>query len=375
MTKVDYIAVFLLAIGIPLFVLLWRRRKKFVEPHLYFPDVTALKSRCGKTKWANLPYALYFSALIFFSIAFINPRLFFEKHPNSGPHSSPPKEGIAIYLILDQSGSMKEQVVMQSGPKGLYMTTKIDLLKDVSKKFIDGDPSIGLTGRPNDLIGLVYFARAARVVVPLTFDHRVLLRQLDDFKEVGDKDQDGTSIGYAIYKTANMIVATKHYAEELAAKRDSKEAPSYSIKNSVMILITDGLQDPNPLDKGKRFRNIDVPEAAAYANENEIRLYIINVEPKMNEESFAPYQHIMQKAAQLTGGQFYMVDMTSGLEQIYSQIDHLEKSHLEQSAIVDVEKRPDLFHRASLAPYLASIGLLCFLVGVILETLILRRIP
>lgn len=384
--KLDWLPLILLSISASIFIPLWRRRQTFAEPSIYFPDIQLLPADSRAAIWTALPIKLFFISLIMLAVAFINPLLFLEKNDgvsSDAPNSAmvPPHEGIAIYLILDQSGSMKEQIAVQSTTRGLYMSSKIDLLKEVSREFIIGDPNNGLKGRPNDLIGLIFFARAAKVIVPLTLDHRALLKQLDNFDAVGSPDQDGTSIGYALYKTVNMIVTAKHYAEEMIAKKndigmnESKEAAAYTIKNSVMILITDGLQDPNPLDKGKRFRNIDVPEAAAYAKENGIRLYIINVEPQMAEEQFVPYQHIMQKAAALTGGQFYMVDTTHNLEEIYKEIDSLEKSAIPTNMNNNPEERPDLYQRYPIAPYLIAIALISLLIAIIMETLFLRRIP
>lgn len=384
--KLDWLALILLLISASIFIPLWRRRQTFAEPSIYFPDIQSLPADSRSAMWTAMPTKIFFISLIALSVAFINPLLFIEKNdarssgsPNSA--TEPPHEGIAIYLILDQSGSMKENIAVQSATQGLYMTSKIDLFKEVSREFIIGDPNIGLKGRPNDLIGLIFFARAAKVMVPLTLDHRALLKQLDNFDAVGSPEQDGTSIGYALYKTVNMIVAAKHYAEEIIAKKnnlgmnESKETAAYTIKNSIMILITDGLQDPNPLDKGKRFRNIDVPEAAAYAKENGIRLYIINVEPQMAEEQFVPYQHIMQKAATLTGGQFYMVDTTHTLEEIYKEIDSIEKSAIPMNMNNNPEERPDLYQRHPIAPYLIVIALISLLIAIILETILLRRIP
>lgn len=250
---------------------------------------------------------------------------------------------------------------------------KIDLLKEVTKEFIVGDAADGLAGRPNDMIGLVAFARGADVLSPLTLDHRAVLEELEQLKPVSERVQDGTSIGYAIFKTANMIAATRHYAEDLISKGE----PAYSIKNAIMILITDGMQDPNPLDKGKRLRNMDVPEAAAYAKKEGIKLYIINVEPKLSTEEYAPYRHIMQRAARSTGGEFFMIDQTGSLDRIYQQIDALEKSVLpaEAAQLGGYDDRPDLFQRLSLYPYLIAFGIFSLLGSIFLQTTLLRRAP
>jgi Ca-activated chloride channel homolog len=348
------------------FLRLWE--SDFAVPRLYFSNIQAFEGSSIKSRSASLPKILISLALLAFFLAFLNPRLFFNKPAGSpdNPQRSP-TEGIAIYLVLDQSGSMKETVFTPQGS-----IRKVDLLKQVTKKFIEGDPQTGLKGRPNDLIGLIEFARAARVLSPLTLDHAALISELGRFAPVPEMDQDGTSIGYAIYKTASMIAATKHYAEELSGKGE----PAYTIKNTILILITDGMQDPNPLDKGKRLRNMDVPEAAAYAKEQGVRLYFVNVEPKLATEEFAPYRHIMQRAAELTGGKFYMVDGTTNLEGIYRDIDALEKSSLpEPPQVLSKDQRPDLYHRVPFYPYLVGLGLFFLFAGLLLDATFLRRVP
>lgn len=349
---------------------IWKWRKRFIDPYLYFSDVEALGRKPHRSLWSNLPQGLLWLSLISFLVAFLDPHFLIDKQnentSNQGNRS--PTEGIAIYLVLDQSGSMEEEVSIDRN-----RIRKVDLLKQVTKQFIGGNPNTGLQGRPNDLIGLIAFARGAHVLSPLTLDHAAILKELSTFAPIGQKDQDGTSIGYAIFKTANMIAATKHYAQELIDKGE----PAYTIKSTVMILITDGMQDPNPLDKGKRLRNMDIPEAADYTKEQGIRLYIVNVEPKLATEEFAPHRHIMQRAAELTGGKFYMVDNSTNLEKIYRDIDQLEKSHLPefQQPPLDKEHRPDLYRRLSFYPYLLAMGLLSLLASLVLEATLFRRVP
>lgn len=349
---------------------LWKWRKGFVEPHLYFSDVKALEGMSGWNRWPKLSRDLVWVSLFSFTFAFLDPHLLIDRHadnPSDDPFLKSPTEGIAIYLVLDQSGSMSEEVAFQR-----QSIKKVDLLKQVTKEFIGGDPKNGLKGRPNDMIGLIAFARGAHVLSPLTLDHAAVLSELSTFAPIGQREQDGTSIGYAIFKTANMIAATKHYAQELIEKGE----PAYTIKSTVMILITDGMQDPNPLDKGKRLRNMDIPEAAAYTKEQGIRLYIVNVEPKLGIEEYAPYRHIMQRAAELTGGKFFMVDSTTNLEGIYRDIDTLEKSNLpDNQTVLNKDHRPDLYRRFSFYPFFIAVGLITLLASILLKTVLARRVP
>ncbi len=358
-------------LGVVLFILS-RWRLGFFEPYLRFSSVNILSTKKGKVSWFGLPRQLMWGALFCFCCAFIDPHFLVDRqksHEKSEDRDLPtPVEGMAVYLVLDQSGSMKEEVAVGRRKK----QRKVDLLREVTKRFVEGDVSSGLSGRFNDMIGLVFFARGAHVQSPLTLDHGAIVKELNQFEAVEVEDQDGTSIGYAIFKTASLIAATKHYAKDLIERGE----PSYNIKSSVIILVTDGLQDPNPLDKGKRLRNIDVPEAAAYAKQEGIRLYVINVEPKLATEKFTPYRNIMTRAAESTGGKFYMIENQGSLEEIYQEIDRLEKSSLPQlEALVDKEKRPDLYKRISFYPYLIALGLFLMLLSCCLEATVLRRSP
>lgn len=371
--EIDYLALMIAAISLVLGYLWWRRTRQFAKPTLFFsildPSVTAQKGR--KTHLAKIPYLLNMSALLLFLVAFTDPHFFVpKKHPIS-PESNKalPTEGIAIYLLLDQSGSMAEEVTATINGNRENIR-KEDLLRQVTSEFIEGNPSAGLEGRPNDLIGLVTFARVPQVLSPLTLDHQAILKELSKVNVVQKPDEDGTAMGYAIFKTVNMIAATKHYGAELARKG----TPSYNIKNSIIILVTDGLQDPSILDKNSRLRNMGLEEAAAYAKQNDVRLYLINIDPNTYSDELAPQRHQMEKITKLTGGRLYIVNDPGELTQIYADIDRLEKSVLPQEG-VSKEKQPNLYRRISLYPYLIALGMLFVLIAILMNTTVVRKVP
>ncbi|QLH36950.1 MAG: VWA domain-containing protein [Parachlamydiaceae bacterium] len=241
-------------------------------------------STTWKTRFAKLPYYLNLGALGLFLIAFIDPHGFSPKKPITQTNQNQlPTEGIGIYLLLDQSGSMAQEVSATINGNRVNIR-KEDLLKQVTSEFVEGNPTEELDGRPNDLIGLVAFARVPHVLSPLTLDHKAILDDIQKLRVVQKQDEDGTAMGYAIYKTVSLIAATKHYATELAQKGN----PSYNIKSTIIILVTDGLQDPSILDKNSRLRNIGLEEAANYAKENGVRLYLINIDPNTYSDELAP---------------------------------------------------------------------------------------
>ena len=85
----------------------------------------------------------------------------------------------------------------------------------------------------------------------------------------------------------------------------------------------------------------------------------------------------MQRAAAMTGGKFFMVDNTANLEEIYKNIDQLEKSTLPQEVQSSLQKdlRPDLYRRISLYPYFVFAGLLALFASLLLDMTVLRRVP
>jgi Ca-activated chloride channel homolog len=372
----DWIA-FLIAVpflGVLSFMSLWGRR--FPEPQLRFSWLSQmqLEHKNWKEKLVNLPKILMWVTLFLWILAFLDPHLFFEKKQDfpSAPPSKEPTEGIAIYLVLDQSGSMADEVDSQNLEGQRVHLSKEALLKDVTKEFVKGNPKFGLKGRPHDLMGLVTFARTAQVLSPLTLDHQTILDELAKLKIEQNPDLDGTAIGYAIYKTVNLIAATRHFAQDL--NKQGKSA--YEIKNSIIVLVTDGFQSINPLDQNNSLRSIDLPDAAKFAKENHVRLYIINVEPKMASEEFGPQRRLMQRIVKETGGEFYLVDSSQNLAQIYQSIDRLEKSSLPVMETIKTKaQQPEAYRRFSFYPFLILSGLITLFLSLLLETTWLRRVP
>lgn len=336
---------------------LYRWTRSSPQPYWHISSTSTFSQPGAKSAWAIWTPRLFWVAWLLFLLAFLDVRWLvpLPQGADSRPQNQGPTEGIAIYLIIDQSGSMAEA----RGPQ-----TKMALTRDVTRQFVDS--------RPNDLLGLVAFARAANVLSPLTLDHAKILEELALIDVAQSQDVDGTALGYAIFKTANLIAATKKFAQDLAGKGK----PSYEINNAIMVLVTDGVQDPNPRDAGKQWRNIEILDAAKYAQEQDIKLYVINIDPQLALEEFAPHRRIMQRAADITGGHLYMVDSREGLAKVYRDIDTIEKKTLPGLGLEgESGKRPDLFERVSWYPWLIALGLLSLFAAILLETRLAKRTP
>lgn len=366
--ELDWRAVFILIAFSVFIIILHSWLKRHPSPRMFYSSVASLgiQRQTFKARCSQLPRWLANAALVLFFIAFLDPRIFIKKESSHAPPTDA-SEGIAIYLALDRSGSMAEPVYTASRK----LIPKIELLKELTTDFIKGAGH--LQGRANDMIGLVAFARVPQVLSPLTLDHQSILDQLKTLETVKDKSQDGTAIGYAIYKTAHLIAAVRHYAKQLS----EKEKRAYDIKSTIVILVTDGLQEANPLDEGNSLRTMDVPSAAAYAAQQGIRLYMINIEPKLASEEFAPFRRQMQHAAESTGGKFFFVNVSTSLQEIYKEIDQLEKSKFSApiEASLPKDMLPHLYERIVLFPLFLMAGMLCIFVSILFEGSALRRFP
>lgn len=310
---------------------------------------------------SGLPQKFYFLGWSFFLLAFIDPRIdSFKKKEYQENEQLLSHEGLAIYLVLDQSGSMGGHIIHEISEENVQFPTKLELLKAMSQQFIKQ--------RKGDMIGLVAFSRTAQVLVPLTLDHEALLKSLKELQVESRTNQNATAIGYAIYKTALLISATRDFA-----KKNSNEGEvAYDIKGGVMILITDGFQNPHPEDKGNALRSIGLEEAAQKAQSENIHLYIISIEPSINESRYEAHRNLMQRSAEVTGGQFFTAENPNVLPDIFKRINSLEKSSFQ----MDLSDNSRIYIRYfSFYPYLIFAGLISVTVAIICQTVLFRKAP
>ena len=360
---IDFQAFFILLsfLGIVWFFYKWA--KQYDEPSLLFPDLApfnAKKKPSFKQKYAFLPKVCLWTAFTALALSFIDPHYFALK--DGAVDNSQKFEGIAIYLIADESGSMMEEVNARGDTGSVAKMTKIDLLKKVTFPFIKN--------RPDDLIGLVSFARTADVRAPLTLDHQTVIDEILALAPSINEEQGGTAIGFAVFKTVNLIVATKHFANDLI--KEGK--PAYEIKNAIIVLVTDGVQNVNPRDINDKFRSMDVSEAALYAKENNVRFYAINIDPSILTSKFKPERNLMQRVTESTGGHFYVIDNSTSLSHIYDEINKIEKSEIKNIPLSKAEQ-PELYQRVSFFPYLLEIALSFLFLYVLMETFYFKRVP
>jgi len=216
---------------------------------------------------------------------------------------------IDIMLVIDQSSSMLAQD---------FEPNRLGAAKEVAKKFI--------RDREGDRLGIIVFAGESFIQCPLTTDTDVLVEFADQI-EIVDKEHDGTAIGMAIANALNRL-------------RNSEA------ENKIMILLSDGSNNRGELDP---------LTAADLASKFGIKIYTIGA----GTRGMAPYpvqdmwgrtvlrnievevdEKTLKEIASITGGKFFRATDNESLEQIYEEINSLERTEIE---VTEYENITDLY--------------------------------
>jgi Ca-activated chloride channel family protein len=237
-------------------------------------------------------------------------------------------QGIAIEIVLDVSGSM-EAIDFQLDGRDV---SRLEAVKHVIQEFVLGSRNRGLSGRPDDLLGLVAFGGFADSKCPLTLDHGALVQIVKEL-EVPKPIRDGQG----------RVINGQSLQEELATAIGDGVAVGVDrlrgakAKSKVMVLLTDGDSNAGV---------VDPREAAKIAAESGIRLYAIGIGkngmvPFPQEDAFGnrvlvPAQfrideELLREMAQTGVGKYFHASDSEGLVQVYAEIDKLEKSQLEET--------------------------------------------
>lgn len=386
----DSLPLFLSLLSLSLILIFKKRRGKKREETLFLSKISPLSSysHLGRAGRAHLPRFCAYMALLHLVLAWIDPRIEgreedrFERREKQEESSSPkkqervslPTEGIALYFLLDQSPSMQEEM-KGSLPSLRQRMSRLDFLKELTARLIEGSEPLGLRGRREDLVGVIAFARFTRVLSPLTLHHGRVVEKLRKLQLVRRKEEVGTAIGYALFKTAHLIQATRQLSQELA----DGERPAYEILNQVIILVTDGIQNTLPEDAQHKYRALLPTEAAREAKRLGIRIYIVNVDPEILQPELRKERIELEEAAELTGGKFFVAREKEQLLGIYREIDQLEKSQLpeQREALLEgnTSSQASVERFFSPYPWLIGLGATFLFLSLLLETTWLRRFP
>lgn len=281
-------------------------------------------------------------------------------------HSIESTKGVVMELVVDRSGSMQSEMEY----KGQRLN-RLEVVKKVLADFIKGGN--GLEGRPNDLLGLVSFARYADTIAPLVHSQDALLGFLKQVQLVTREDEDGTAIGDALaHAAARLHTAAVDIARRNAALRTEKPAeeerqirPDFEIQSKVIVLLTDGRHNYgkyNPL------------EAVELAKKWGIKIYTIGIgggesfmriQTPFGEQLIPARQELdeglLKEIAQRTGGFYSRADNAEDLRQICARIDQEEKTEIESVEYSQYEEKFSPLALGALAALLAEMALSCTL--------------
>ncbi len=342
----------LLALLILPFLLYWGMRIKR-QAALKFSSLSLLPTgKSLRRHLLHLPLFLRLLALTLIIFGLARPQAGMEKVREIN-------KGIAIEMVVDRSGSMGQKM-----PFDGQDLSRLAVVKKVFGEFVNG--SGPLPGRPNDLIGLITFARYADTICPLTLAHGPLNSFLDRIKLVPPKSPENrTAIGDAIALAAARLKT----AEQTLARQSSGLDASYKIKSKVIILLTDG---------GNNAGKHTPEEAAALATKWGIKIYTIGVGgddvvkvktlfgTQMVRTGYGVDRKTLTALADKTGGIFRMAEDAKALRLVYEEINKLEKSQVESVRFLDYK---EYFFYFILAAFVLLI------IETVLRCTVLRRTP
>jgi len=306
------------------------KRRRLQSASIRYSDLKIVKrsAKTGRQRFRFLLSVLRIMAIAFLIVAFARPQAGTENREVTS-------EGIDIMLALDISGSMRAE---DFKPQNRLYVAKEEIMRFVSK-------------RVSDRIGLVVFSQTSFTQCPLTLDYGILLNFLEQVKFGMIKD--GTAIGMALANCINRL----------------RESPS---KTKVIVLLTDGVNNAGQIDPltaagiaktmGVKIYTIGVgrPGNAMYPVDDPIfgkrYIYLPN---EIDEE-------VLSQIADKTGGKYFRARSEKELEQIYDEIDKLEKTKVKVNEYVQYKE---------LFPAFAYLGLIFLALEMVLGQTIFRKIP
>ncbi len=289
----------------PMLVLFLRRFSPGRSSRVLFSDLKILKS-VGRSLRLRLRKPLLGGLAAFFVLAL------------SLAAARPVKTGLPgeeveshnIMLVLDISRSMSASDFQVAGRPA----TRMEAVKMVVREFI--------AARRNDRLGLVVFGSNAFLQCPLTLDHSLLADLLKRIQigMAGDATAMGDGLGIALKRMRDLEGRSK-----------------------AIILLTDGVSNAgqvNPLkaaqvaaDLGIKVHTIgigsDRPVSLAVPGGFLAQRTLARVE--FDEET-------LRKIAETTGGVYFNAESLEGLQEVYREIDRLEKIKMEDPGHRRVEE-------------------------------------
>ncbi len=295
--------------ALPVIALWYILKNSKQQSAIVISDAGAKGLSSAKASLRHLPFILRLLALSSIIIALAKPQTTYQLQKTDG-------EGVDIVLCIDISGSMTAQD---------FKPNRLEAAKNVAANFVKK--------RSTDRIGVVIFAGESFTQCPITTDYNVLLSSIDNIHN--GLLEDGTSIGSGLATSVDRLRSSK-------------------AKSRVVILLTDGVNNGGL---------IDPKTAKEIAKAFTIKVYTIG----MGTDGFAPQpqntplgvqtqmvkvtidEKLLKEIAAETGGKYFRAKDNDGLTKIYDDIDALEKSKVEISAITRYTEKFFPFVMAALA--------------------------
>ena len=317
---------FWLLVFVPVLVALYVYRNRRRKSTIKFPALSiarrAVPSR--RVRLRHIVPALRLLALCCFVIALARPQNAMEVEYTS-------TDGVDIMLALDVSGSMgtldmltrAEQAklgvmnaerLLKSGDYWKY--SRLGYAKEVIADFIQK--------RHSDRIGLSVFAGRSFTQCPLTLDYGSLLEILSAVND-STATGNGTAIGDGLMNSLARIKKS-------------------TAKSRVVVLLTDGKDNASlvsPLHAADVAKALGVKVYTVGVGKKKGKILGFQQNPWTGEISWAERditpeegidEDMLRGIAQKTGGRFYRAENREELENIYSEIDELEKTEIETVA-------------------------------------------
>ena len=313
---------------LPVFAWIRTRTKKTYYPTLTVSSAHSFTAKTSRNIFYYLPVVLRLLAIGCVIIAIARPQIKDQTSRSEG-------EGIAIVLCMDVSGSMLSQD---------FKPNRLTVAKEVAEEFVKE--------RPVDQIGLVVFAGESFTQFPLSTNRDALLEQVRAVRS--GMLEDGTLIGEGLATSVQRLA----------------EIPSTS---KVIILLTDGKEE------APDNRLIDPLTALEIAKAKGVKVYTIgmgsenavSISERNNTTGYGPNtafidEKLLKRIGQETGGDYFRARDKESLQQIYSRIDRLEKSHVN---VIKQTRIHEQFHWFILA------ALIFVVLEFILKFTLLRTFP
>ena len=254
-----------------------------------FPGCYLLQDPSAKiTKMGSLSRIFFSACLLFLILGLAQPSKIIK-------NSTVKIEGLAVEFVLDISGSMAENLILDQGQP----ISRLNLAKENIRYFLQSKGPNNSTnsfkqnyeGRAGDFIGLVAFASRARMIVPLTLDHSAFLAVLDKLEPKKVPGSSETNISDALTLALDKL-------------------QSLSEQRKLILLLTDGEQ--NVVAPFSGLNPIDLATIAAKLN---IAIYTLDVGYPKGDKLFedAASSEEKEKRRQAQEGLKQLAQITNGL--------------------------------------------------------------